>query len=41
VCQNNPYTLKAKPACDISNPKDNIIDGKDLAIFAGDWLKGK
>ena len=27
-------------ACDIASPKDNIIDWKDLSVFAGDWLKG-
>lgn len=25
-------------ACDISNPKDNIIDFKDVKIFAGNWV---
>jgi parallel beta-helix repeat protein len=28
------------PACDISDPNDNIIDWKDLAIFTGEWLAG-
>ena len=28
------------PACDISDPNDNIIDWKDLAVFTQDWLAG-
>jgi hypothetical protein len=28
------------PACDISEPKDNIIDWEDLAVFAEYWLAG-
>jgi N-acetylneuraminic acid mutarotase len=28
------------PACDISNPKDNIIDWKDLAVFTEYWSTG-
>ena len=27
-------------ACDISNPKDDIIDWKDLAVFTEDWSAG-
>jgi hypothetical protein len=27
------------PACDISSPKDNVIDFRDFAVFAADWLK--
>ena len=27
------------PACDISTPKDNVIDFRDFAVFAADWLK--
>ena len=26
------------PACDISEPNDNIIDGSDLEVFGGNWL---
>ena len=28
------------PACDISNPKDSVIDELDLAVFCENWLKG-
>jgi hypothetical protein len=28
------------PACDISEPKNNIIDWRDFAVFAQDWLAG-
>lgn len=28
------------PACDISDPADNVIDLRDLAIFAENWLIG-
>jgi len=28
------------PACDISDPEDNIINWSDLAVFAEDWLAG-
>jgi hypothetical protein len=28
------------PACDISKPKDNIIDWRDLAVFTQAWLAG-
>ena len=31
---------KWNSACDLASPKDNIIDWKDLAVFAEDWLKG-
>jgi hypothetical protein len=27
------------PACDISSPKDNVIDFRDFAVFAADWLE--
>jgi len=27
------------PACDISSPKDNVIDFRDFAVFAADWRK--
>jgi hypothetical protein len=27
------------PSADIAEPPDNFVDGKDFAIFAGDWLK--
>ena len=33
-----PGQANWNPACDISNPKDNIIDWKDLAVFAENWL---
>jgi hypothetical protein len=29
------------PACDLSNPADNVIDASDLAVFAGSWLAGR
>jgi len=29
------------PACDISEPNDNVIDGLDLAVFVGNWLEGQ
>jgi hypothetical protein len=28
------------PACDISNPKDSVIDELDLVVFCENWLKG-
>jgi hypothetical protein len=28
------------PACDISEPKDNIVDWNDLSVFTEDWLEG-
>ena len=28
------------PACDISRPKDNVIDERDLKIYAHNWLIG-
>jgi hypothetical protein len=28
------------PVCDISKPKDNIINWSDFAVFAQDWLAG-
>ena len=28
------------PACDISEPNDNVIDGLDLGVFVGNWLEG-
>jgi hypothetical protein len=29
------------PVCDISSPKDNIINWSDLAIFSEQWLAGR
>lgn len=29
------------PVCDISKPKDNIIDMLDLAVLVDNWLVGK
>jgi hypothetical protein len=26
------------PLCDISDPKDGVIDLQDLGVFAGNWL---
>jgi hypothetical protein len=26
------------PACDISEPADEVIDGLDLEVFVGNWL---
>ncbi len=28
------------PACDISDPYDNIINTKDLDVFTDNWLAG-
>ena len=28
------------PACDISDPNDNVIDELDLAVFCENWLAG-
>jgi hypothetical protein len=28
------------PACDISEPNDNVIDESDLSIFCNNWLNG-
>jgi hypothetical protein len=28
------------PACDISEPNDNVIDGFDLEVFTDNWLAG-
>jgi len=28
------------PVCDISEPNDNIINEKDLAVFCDNWLEG-
>lgn len=28
------------PACDISDPNDGIIDGRDFSVFVCSWLKG-
>ena len=30
--------IKWNPVCDISNPKDNTIDFKDVDIFTDNWL---
>jgi hypothetical protein len=32
--------LNWDPACDISEPADNVIDGLDLAVFVESWLEG-
>jgi len=29
------------PGCDISDPKDNVIDERDLAVFTDYWLAGE
>ena len=36
--QTDPNNPNWKPACDISQPKDNFIDELDLAIFCKNWL---
>ncbi|MHC4216466.1 MAG: hypothetical protein ACYSWP_24205, partial [Planctomycetota bacterium] len=28
------------PVCDISDPNDDVIDGKDLSVFCDNWLVG-
>ena len=28
------------PNCDISEPNDNVIDERDLAVFCESWLAG-
>jgi hypothetical protein len=35
----SPGQTKWNPACDISSPKDNVIDFRDFAVFAADWLE--
>jgi len=35
-----PNQLNWNSTCDISNPKDNVIDWKDFAVFAQHWLEG-
>jgi hypothetical protein len=37
--QTDPNKPNWWPACDISQSKDNFIDGFDLAIFCENWLK--
>ena len=32
--------LNWDPACNISEPNDNVIDGLDLRVFVGNWLEG-
>jgi hypothetical protein len=36
----DPNTANWDPACDISEPNDNVIDGLDLAVFVNNWLEG-
>jgi endoglucanase len=36
---NTPQQSSWNSACDISSPKDNIIDFRDFAVFAADWRK--
>ena len=36
--QTDPNEPNWRPACDISEPKDDFIDGFDLAIFCENWL---
>jgi hypothetical protein len=38
--QSSPGDGNWDPACDISDPKDNIIDGLDLAVLVEHWLAG-
>ena len=35
-----PGQTNWNPSCDISEPKDDVIDLKDLSVFASNWLKG-
>jgi hypothetical protein len=35
-----PGEINWNQSCDISDPKDNIIDWTDLAVFVTDWLVG-
>jgi len=37
--QSKPTSTNWKPACDISQPKDNFIDELDLIIFCENWLE--
>jgi len=36
--QSSPGDGNWNPACDISEPSDNVIDILDLAIFTDQWL---
>ena len=36
----DPNMVNWDPACNISEPNDNIIDGHDLGVFVGNWLEG-
>jgi hypothetical protein len=38
--QSDPCQPNWNPACDISNPKDDVIDLSDLAVFSEYWLVG-
>ena len=35
-----PNDYNWDPNCDISEPNDNIIDERDLAVFVENWLEG-
>lgn len=35
-----PGQINWNSVCDISKPKDNIIDERDLCVLAGNWLDG-
>jgi len=35
----SPGQTNWNPACDISSPKDNVINFRDFAVFAADWRK--
>jgi hypothetical protein len=39
--QSEPNEPTWRPACDISEPKDNFIDEFDLAVFCENWLEGQ
>ncbi len=38
--QSKPGDANWNPACDISNPKDSVIDELDLAVLCENWLEG-
>ncbi len=38
--QSSPSEDNWNADCDISDPSDNVIDGRDLAVFVRSWLVG-
>ncbi len=37
-CSDDTPTANWNPACDISDPADGVIDGKDFCVLAANWL---